>query len=1285
MPEARSVIRSPFAAVILCGALVAGGVCLAAVDADPATFSHDRVIVKLSRTAAAGADELPEHDLPRGLAVLDSWRERHGIRRGFRLVREHGVPLRDRAQFERVGLDRIYVLRLRTSDPERVQKLVRELSKLSWVEYAEPAYLFHPLSTVPDDPLFPQQWSHDNTGQSGGTPDADMDSVEAWDFGTGSSATIVALLDSGVDSDHPDLVGNLLPGLDMVGSPAGIEDDYGHGTMVAGNAAARGNNSIGVAGVCWNCSIFPIKVFDNDGFISITGLVGAVRIAADSGADVINMSFGGLGWSLAFIDVVDYAESQGALALAGAGNSGMYGALTPAAFPNVVSVAGTTDEDLRFGTFGDHAELGAPTGFITTDNLGDYSVFGGTSGATPVASGLAALLRSIDPGLHPRELRQLLRLGADDQVGDPVEDTAGWDPFLGYGRINADQAIALIDGPWIGLDRPHYRCAGEVAIDVKDEAAGSSVDVGLISQGSGDVETVTLLPLTGDGFYHGTIPISWVGQDGPVVQGDGALDIAHGDLIVADHELLTANAFAECIKRVCVKNLPVAPDTGDCDQDGVADPGEVWEFRVSTFNKHSEPVTETVTTLTSTTPGVELLDNTRDLGMIDPLKFTELQPYTFRVQPGLPFNGPIHFEWVHAGEGWLADLTVCTDDGSPNEIDIVGNADGAGPDTWQADPPQEVDGSEGGCPNNFIVSWDPVPGAASYRIYRSDTSCADAETKSSPIGLTPFTGFTDGTLVEDVAYFYAVEALEAGTLCPSMRTCIPGGCVCFEPNDPTNLIVEQIGADIQLTWDDPGIPSLVWKVYRNTGPDTLQWGSPLDGSVTDEEPGIPGIQFLDEDGIAAGPLLYYRVTAVNACGESALGDDTDDDGIAGPVDNCPDDPNTNQADGDGDGLGDVCDNCPAQTNPSQEDLDGDDVGDRCDTDDDGDGEPDATDNCPVVDNPSQEDFDGDGLGDACDNCPVADNVSQEDADDDGLGDACDADDDGDGVPDPSDNCTLIPNPVQEDSDVDGIGDVCDSCPDNPSPACLPCLNAPLTDPDSDNVCDEEVFHVREGTLMDFLANSSDPGVELDWVAEGYTPDGAWQLGLYGIGYDTGSLPNAQGLLSTTVLPGTRSIYTRASFDLTEVSTVRRVTTGADYDDAWALWINGVEMFRSPEMPAGDPTWDTPLNDSSESSNGANPVYDPWTDITAAARTVLHDGTNVAAIGVWNIAEGSTDLVLLPAITVVTQVDNCPDDANTDQQDTDGDGVGDVCDNCPTVANPGQEDTDSDGLGDACDL
>ncbi|MFH2008769.1 MAG: thrombospondin type 3 repeat-containing protein, partial [bacterium] len=210
--------------------------------------------------------------------------------------------------------------------------------------------------------------------------------------------------------------------------------------------------------------------------------------------------------------------------------------------------------------------------------------------------------------------------------------------------------------------------------------------------------------------------------------------------------------------------------------------------------------------------------------------------------------------------------------------------------------------------------------------------------------------------------------------------------------------------------------------------------------------------------------------------------DTDGDGIPDGDDNCPADPNFNQADGDGDTVGDVCDNCPtvanagqedgdgdgignvcdncaADPNPSQEDNDVDGLGDVCDPDDDNDGVADPGDNCPFVANPGQEDTDGDGVGDACDgdddndgiddgpdNCDLVANPGQEDTDGDGIGDACDPDDDNDGVPDVTDNCGLVANPGQADTDGDGIGDACeddddadgipdvtDNCPVNANP------------------------------------------------------------------------------------------------------------------------------------------------------------------------------------------------------------------------------------------------------------
>jgi subtilisin family serine protease len=1271
--------------------LLAGGLALGAAVGDvpassdsgeSALFLDDRLIVKLRDGVSAG--DLPVLGLPRGVGDLDAWRERHRIREGFRVVRGRATPVRDLGLFRKIGLDRTYVLKLPSPDASRVCDLVRELSAKPWVEYAEPVYLYRPLNTVPNDTLFPQQWAHENTGQSGGTPDADMDSPEAWDFGTGDPSTIIAVLDSGVDSDHPDLVANLLPGFDLTNSPEGIEDDYGHGTQVAGNAGARGNNVIGVAGMCWTCSVLPIKVFNTQTFLSTEELIDAVALAADSGADTINMSFGGAVWSQGFIDAIAYAQGLGALALASSGNSGDYSALTPAAYPNVVSVAGTRDDDLRYGDYGDHAEVAAPTYVMTTDETGRYSVFGGTSAAAPFASGLAALLRATDPTLHVQELRQLLRLGADDQIGDPAEDTPGWDQFLGYGRVNADRSMSLIDGPWLALDRPHYLCAGEVAVDVKDKTAGASVDVTLSDSTSGDVETVTASAVTAQGYYRGTIPIAWVGIDGPVVPGDGKLDTESGHTLRATYDTLVANVSVDCAKRVCLHERPLTPESGDCDGDGVADPGEIWRLKVRMRNMQSEPMLDAVATLESSSDSVEFIVGSRDYDDLAPLKTTAFQHYSLRVKAGSPALESIQFTMNSEGVGWESDAADCSDVGYPNIFTLWGNGDGLGPDTWPAYPPSNLTGLPDECPSRFDLSWDAVAGANGYEIYRSEISCEDAEFSTTPLGSSSEPSYSDTAVVDGVPYYYAVEAIEPGTGCTSERACIPGGCTCPGPADPVNLLVSLDGSDVVLGWDDPGVGGLVWNVYRDTLPTPVLWGPPHQTGVTDQDILVPGIQFVDSGAAGAGSPLFYLVTAVNACSESPLFDD-DGDGIPEGSDNCPEVSNPDQLDGDGDGVGDACDNCSGIANSGQEDLDGDGLGNACDPDDDDDGVLDVDDNCPLTDNPFQQDDDDDDFGDACDNCPQDANANQQDTDLDGAGDACDADDDDDGTSDVEDNCPLIHNPGQEDGDIDGLGDACDPCPLNPRPLCDPCPDAAVTDPDGDNVCDVETVAVEEGVTADYLPNLSDPGIGLDWIEEGFTPDPAWASGVYGFGYEESTAtPNADDLISTLVPEDTSSVYTRVSFTVVDANTTLNVRVGADYDDGYAMWLNGVEVFRSPELPAGDPLWNQGLNGQSESSNQPDPVYEPLTDVTAAALPALHDGANVAAIGVWNASPASSDLVLVPWLSIVSRVDNCPDDPNTNQADGDGDGVGTACDNCPLVPNPGQEDTDEDGVGDACD-
>ncbi len=176
---------------------------------------------------------------------------------------------------------------------------------------------------------------------------------------------------------------------------------------------------------------------------------------------------------------------------------------------------------------------------------------------------------------------------------------------------------------------------------------------------------------------------------------------------------------------------------------------------------------------------------------------------------------------------------------------------------------------------------------------------------------------------------------------------------------------------------------------------------------------------------------------------------------------------------------------------------------------------------------------------------------------------------------------------------------------------------------------------------------------------------------------------ADGLIETEVEEFSLSIYTRAGIEIEDVQRLDEVFLGADYDDGFVAWINGAEIFRSPQMPDGALAWNTEAS-LHESSNGDVPDLEPPTNVSFLAKSALHDGTNVLAIAVWNTSPSSFDLVLVPSLaTSSASVDNCPTDFNPGQQDTDDDGVGDLCDNCPADFNPAQTDLDGDGVGNAC--
>jgi thermitase len=236
---------------------------------------------------------------------------------------------------------------------------------------------------VPNDPGWTQQWGL-----------RQVEAPAAWALMSGASRqVVVAVVDSGVDPTQPDLQGALVPGADFADSSGSTADQYGHGTMVAGVIAARGDNGQGVAGVCWNCLIMPIKVLDANGSGTATSIAEGIRWAADHGANVINMSIVLSGPDADVAAAIAYAHDKGVIVIAAAGNAGNGDATYPAAYPFVVSVAATDDSDQLYpwSTYGTWVTLAAPGCTLTTALGGGFAAFCGTSAAAPLVAGLAAL------------------------------------------------------------------------------------------------------------------------------------------------------------------------------------------------------------------------------------------------------------------------------------------------------------------------------------------------------------------------------------------------------------------------------------------------------------------------------------------------------------------------------------------------------------------------------------------------------------------------------------------------------------------------------------------------------------------------------------------------------------------------------------------------------------------------------------------------------------------------------------------------------------------------------
>jgi subtilisin family serine protease len=355
------------------------------------------------------------------------------------------------------------------------------LNRLPSVLYAGLNLRYQVVGT-PSDPDFDKQWAH-GVVRSG----------DAWDTTTGSAEVTIAIIDSGIDETHPDLSARIDAGYDFVDNDADPHDLHGHGTHVAGIAAAVTDNGVGVAGMDWQARIMPIRVLDANGDGWTEGVADGITWAYTHGAQVLNLSLGGSSTDPALEDAIAQAHSSGSLVVAAMGNDDSGVANYPAAYDHVLAVAATGPNDQRahYSSYGAHCDVAAPGGemsfyhdpdgiystmptyWVTMNDEyfdQDYDYVHGTSQAAPHVSGLAALIWSLDASLSPDEVQNTIQSTAVD-LGSP-----GWDQYFGHGRIDALAAV----GGSPGLGAPTLQPMsnpeddGDYVVDWSDVADAAS-------------------------------------------------------------------------------------------------------------------------------------------------------------------------------------------------------------------------------------------------------------------------------------------------------------------------------------------------------------------------------------------------------------------------------------------------------------------------------------------------------------------------------------------------------------------------------------------------------------------------------------------------------------------------------------------------------------------------------------------------------------------------------------------------------------------------------------------
>lgn len=338
------------------------------------------------------------------------------------------------------------------------QAVAKALARHPHLKFAELDMIVAP-SLLPNDPSYGSQWHLSK-----------IRAADAWPYAVGDGIT-VAILDTGVDAAHPDLAPLMVPGWNFYSGNGDTSDVHGHGTKVAGAAAAAGNNGIGVSGVTWRARIMPIRIADPNAYATFSRMASGISYAADNGARIANISYSGASASLSVQSAANYMRSKGGVVVVSAENTGAR--LTYAQNASLTAVGATDGSDVKasFSSWGAYVDVAAPgVGILTTVRGGGYGAASGTSFSAPIVAGVYALMMSANRSLLPATLDSILQVTTTD-LG-----AAGWDEYYGYGRINAAAAVQMAyntnmtdtQAPSVAFLAPAAgKVAGTVAVDVR--------------------------------------------------------------------------------------------------------------------------------------------------------------------------------------------------------------------------------------------------------------------------------------------------------------------------------------------------------------------------------------------------------------------------------------------------------------------------------------------------------------------------------------------------------------------------------------------------------------------------------------------------------------------------------------------------------------------------------------------------------------------------------------------------------------------------------------------------